>query len=120
MAEAAGAGDGDCGGEAERSPYELDFAMLTDSPLPVFGKGRGRGMKGVRVNVTNHCDGLDADHERVRRQVPRVGQGIFLPQLGKEVLRAGEARVVVDEVSLNDVPGQLCTSRRSIVFGCPS
>lgn len=43
--------------------------------------------------------GLDAEHERVRSHVPRVGERVLLPQLGKDVLLAGEGGVVEDVVS---------------------
>lgn len=42
---------------------------------------------------------LDAEHEGVGGHVPRVGQRVLLPQLGEDVLPAGEGGVVEDEVS---------------------
>lgn len=47
--------------------------------------------------------GLDAEHKGVRSQVARVGERIFLPQLGKEGLRGGEGGVVEDEVTCSYV-----------------
>lgn len=54
---------------------------------------------------THHGDGLDAEHKGVRRKVPRVGQGVLLPQLGEEILRAGEDGMVVQEVSYGEAGG---------------
>lgn len=48
---------------------------------------------------THNGDGLDTEHEGVRRQVAGVRQGILLPQLGEEVLRACESGMAVDEVA---------------------
>lgn len=52
----------------------------------------------VEGNGTYGCHGLHAENERVRRQVPRVGQGVFFPQLPEQILRRPHARVVVREV----------------------
>lgn len=38
------------------------------------------------LQSTHSCDGLYTEHERIRRQIARVGQGVLLPQLGKEIL----------------------------------
>jgi hypothetical protein len=43
--------------------------------------------------------GLDAEHEGVRGQVARVGEGVFLPELGEEGLGGGDGGVVEDEVA---------------------
>ena len=56
------------------------------------------GQEGERSPGEN-SQGLDAKHEGVGGHVPRVGQRIFLPQLGEDVLLAGEGGVVQDVVS---------------------
>jgi hypothetical protein len=49
-------------------------------------------------NVAYCCDCLHADHEGVRSQVSRVRQGVLLPQLGEEVVRACEFGVVQHKI----------------------
>lgn len=51
---------------------------------------------------THDSKPLDAQHERVRGHVPRVGEGVFLPQLGKERLGSGQGGVVEDVVALEE------------------
>jgi hypothetical protein len=65
----------------------------------VAGEGEGEGSGGKQagdalgvgrwklVGVTYHGESLDAEHERVGCHVSRVREGVFLPELGKEVLR---------------------------------
>jgi hypothetical protein len=48
---------------------------------------------------TYNGQGLDAEHERVRGQVARVGEGVFLPELGKEGLGRGNGGMAQDEVA---------------------
>lgn len=52
-----------------------------------------------RGENTYHGDALDAQHERVRRQVPRIRQGVLFPELGEQVLRRGDGGVVEDKVA---------------------
>ena len=76
--------------EGERAPAHLRAGV---SFLPLYG---GYLVEG---NGTYGCDGLHAENERVRRQVPRVGHGVFFPQLPEQILRRPHARVVVREIA---------------------
>jgi hypothetical protein len=61
--------------------------------------GRLGGWGGWDGDGAYHGEGLDAEHKGVRGQVARVGEGVFLPQLGEEVLGGGDGGVVADEVT---------------------
>jgi hypothetical protein len=54
---------------------------------------------GGLIRSKYHGQGLDAEHEGVRGHVARVGEGIFLPELGKEGLGGGDVGVVEDKIA---------------------
>jgi hypothetical protein len=63
------------------------------------GTRNGKGKKIGREISTNHRDTLNAEHERIRSQVPRVGQRVLPPELREEVLGGRDGIMVEDEVS---------------------
>jgi hypothetical protein len=89
VAQSAARCDGYRDGPAQRAPDRLH--VVSDAT-------RGRTNGDVWVLGAHHCDGLDAEHEDVGRQIARVGEGIFLPRLCKNRLEACKGRVVPYEV----------------------
>jgi hypothetical protein len=56
-----------------------------------------------------HSARFHAEDEGIGDHIPRVGQGVLLPQLAEEVGPAGHAAVVEDEVALEEnVDGARC------------
>lgn len=56
------------------------------------------GQEGERAPCENG-QSLNAEHEWIGGHVPRVGQRVLLPQLGEDVLLAGDGGVVEDIVA---------------------
>jgi hypothetical protein len=75
--------------EAEGSPRKLSPKKLVDVCANNVGKPYS-------------SDSLHAQHERIRSQVPRITQRIFLPQLPEQILRGAHAHMIEREVSLEE------------------
>ena len=59
----------------------------------------GKGSQEGKRTPGENSQGFNAEHKGVRCHVSRVGQRVLLPQLGKDVLLAGECGVVEDVVA---------------------
>lgn len=73
------------------------------------------------AGFTYDGDGLDTEHEGIRRQVSRVRQGILLPQLREEILGACNIFMLVDKIALkikSIVSGALSQPSSSVGFAC--
>jgi hypothetical protein len=51
---------------------------------------------------TNSSNGLHTQNKGVGSQVPRVGEGVLLPELSEYILRGSHARVVEGEVTFEE------------------
>jgi hypothetical protein len=88
VAEGRGGHDAHCAEKGERAPKELFVDWEKDILVDFLLTTRAKKNKGgKRARTTNHGDTLDAQHERVRGQISRVGEGVLFPELGKEILR---------------------------------
>jgi len=84
--------------KADRAPCELSIGP-SNQPL-THRKWIQLGDWIGELGETNSRNRLHAEHERVRGQVPRVGEGVFFPQLPEQVLGWAHPRVVQGEVAL--------------------
>lgn len=94
--------------EEARGGGWLDGLVWGDGEgLGAEGEGEGasearEGARRGREEETYHGQGLNAQHKGVGREIARVGEGVFLPQLGEERLGRGNGGVVEDKVALEE------------------
>ena len=62
---------------------------------------------------TNSSDSLHAQHERILRQVSRIRECVFLPQLAEDVLQLCQALVVDGKVSFLHLVSHISTPNPS-------
>jgi hypothetical protein len=67
-----------------------------------------------RDSVSYHRGGFNGEEKGIGDHVPRIRQGVLLPELAEEVLHAGHPVVVEDEITLKeDVDGARCEEIRT-------